>query len=658
MVQGCLNLLFNIGWLLPFAKIARALRLLNCSCGTGHQDLVTRRVIWLFLMLGVLTALFAYLQTAPIQHRLLMLCARDSVRRALLADPLSSTPRPRVAVVIPFIDADTARIEEALGKWERIACAASSDGAYGLFFYNSGVFSVHSSRMETHAHKSSFARCFGEIRTLYAALRPEDDGYPEGPSLMFFKMFALTALAPYSHALWMEWDTLPVRVGWLDALVTEAGREPRSWMVGSRYTGTAFDASVMQPSSHVWVGHLNGNALYTLHNAEFARFRELVLEREPPGHFWRPFDIAIWQTMHALPYTWRLYQVHGDRLRAAPFLANVGFTTTPDAVAAALADPRVVLIHGHPDSAGRSGYQRKFKGGLPVSNATVYWGDVLTPTSRLSVMMRACAEDMAFAAVAMEAAGRAVPHALEFVAVVPSADVAVARRAMPAWVIIKSDELPPDDSHVAQRFTTLSADNYTRGDFVLHIDSDVILTRRLLNRDLWFQSKPMVYYESCANVKVRNKLTISCRTGISHAIGANVMYEFSSSVDHVYSRSIYAEVRAHVEKVHGKPLIDFLRRQLKSLLNATQQPQESILNAYDVIGAYLYHMKPETISWMCLGGECGPHATAHEYTVMRPELTCRGNARFPSTEQMRLFRAVAAGSLACASLHAHASKLS
>jgi hypothetical protein len=139
------------------------------------------------------------------------------------------------------------------------------------------------------------------------------------------------ALGNYSHAFWLEHDTRPVRPGWADALLADTapgGGGPAFWMKGSQYVGGAsFDGTVLQPDSWGWVGHINGaqrggwagrervsrpraavmlllthshclqcadarvcalagNALYALHEPDFATFLALVVEREPPSHFW------------------------------------------------------------------------------------------------------------------------------------------------------------------------------------------------------------------------------------------------------------------------------------------------------------------------------------------------------------------------------------
>ena len=42
-----------------------------------------------------------------------------------------------------------------------------------------------------------------------------------------------------------------------------------------------------------WVGHLNGNALYDLRDHAFRDFLRLVVQYEPPSHFWKVGGVGL-----------------------------------------------------------------------------------------------------------------------------------------------------------------------------------------------------------------------------------------------------------------------------------------------------------------------------------------------------------------------------
>ena len=131
---------------------------------------------------------------------------------------------------------------------------------------------------------------FPQVALLSANLSVDEEGYPSGPNFMFYHLFGKEhlrqRLRPYSHAFWIEWDVQPVRALWIDSVVELASGTACCWMSGSPYVGRGLDSAVTNPKNSPWLFHLNGNALYELHNEEFTQFLELVKEREPPGHYW------------------------------------------------------------------------------------------------------------------------------------------------------------------------------------------------------------------------------------------------------------------------------------------------------------------------------------------------------------------------------------
>jgi hypothetical protein len=151
---------------------------------------------------------------------------------------------------------------------------------------------------------------------------------------------------------------------------------------------------------------------------------------------------------HASPArSWHLYQTHIDKFQYTHSVRHLAFSATPDAAARLVADDAgVFLVHGKPGSAGTFKYERKFAGGVPVSNATIYWNDEVEPGRNVSVMVRTWSGDAAYAAVALESARRCLPHALEFVAVTPERDAAAVRKALPKWArVVGEPALLPDD---------------------------------------------------------------------------------------------------------------------------------------------------------------------------------------------------------------------
>jgi hypothetical protein len=131
---------------------------------------------------------------------------------------------------------------------------------------------------------------------------------------------------------------------------------------------------------------------------------------------------------------------------------HVGFTISEGDEAALLAtEADTFLVHGNGNSAGTYRYHEKFKGGVPVSNKTIYWNDEVEPALQVSVMVRTWSGDVRYAVFALESARRNLPYALEFVAVTPEGDFPLVNKTMPPWVrVVSEPKLLPSD-HIQVR---------------------------------------------------------------------------------------------------------------------------------------------------------------------------------------------------------------
>ena len=599
---------------------------------------------------------------------------RDDIRNRALAEcapsaDISIKPTSRVAIIIPFVPGDIPRIISGLHDWVTLgnACSASTTGRAALFFYASGSppqpGDVQTEALDVRFHtipgiKSQVVDCFSEVTTIYAQLSAAEDGYPEGPSNMFFKLFCSDHLDAYTHMFWMEWDVRPVRPLWVDALV-DAAASRRFWMMGGMYVGYAFDATVMYRDNWPWVGHLNGNALYALHDEEFQRYIALVQEREPPGHFWKPFDISLWKVIYTWPYSWHLYQTYAAKFVLAPFVRHLGFTTSAAEEAKLMQDPTVFLLHGRNSSAGTYKYERKFVQGRPVSNSTILWADEIPPELRISVFMRTFQDDLPFAALAMVSARRYIPNALEFVAVVPVDTLANATKVMPSFVRVIGEDVPPPllkDGQLAQKYTKLMADMHCTGRYIFHLDSDVLLSRPVLRRDLFLFNKPMLAYDRYSNlVSAHGEHALDrWRLGTAYAVGVPslVEFEFSRANNHLYPRELYYAARWHLEHHHNKTLVDFFATR-NGRYEAGVTRLRTLFSDFNYLGAFMYVHRPQLMSWQYLGTDNNPgaHAESFAYTVLVPPFVCQGNARWYvnpprpelSARQLELFKAVAQG---------------
>ena len=597
--------------------------------------------------------------------------------------------------VIPFISDDISNLLEGMQQWAELGPACDpSDPAVSLSlrFFHSG------SKVEYDAAQTPYldelmlmypsvmdnvGACYKDMATVFAELQPEEDGYPEGPSNMFFKLMTTLAVPLLSHAThlyWMEWDVKPVRPMWLDVLYYATMGEP-FWIKGGRYRGRAFDNAVRDPSSWSWIGHINGNALYKLHDTEFERFMALTIEREPPSHFWKPFDIAIWKTLLDFPYSWHLYQVYGEKFQTTSIIQHLGFTVRDGEREALVREsPNVHLIHGNGKSAGNSKYLAKFVAGVPQTNATIVWQDEVTSSMRVSILIRTFGADLPFAYHALQSAKRYFPGAIEYVAVVPESDLQLAASSLPSFVTLYSEPAALHGDHVQQKLTTLLADKYCQGDYIFHLDSDVVFYRPVLRRDLFIFDKPIITFDSYANIQERNTAQAQANTntkqqqhtyraGTEVALGRSVEFEFGRSDDHLFHRMVYNEVRLHMQELHHMTVAEFLDTRETLLRSDVVHPdtadtasEDKLFSDMNFIGAYLYYYHPSIMAWTYLGEDKAPqHALPYAYSSVRPPLVCHGNAaafRRPDEQdaaatQIAILQRIASGQSTsqCAELH-------
>ena len=482
----------------------------------------------------------------------------------------------------------------------------------------------------------------------------------------------------------MEWDVKPIRQYWVDKLFDLTLRDD-FWVKGGRYRGRAFDEVIKDSTSWGWVGHLNGNSLYKLHDPHFLAFLQLTVEREPPSHFWKPFDIAMWRTLVDFPYSWHLYQTYGEQFQTTTAVQHLGFTGTDQQFADVIHhSPHVFLIHGDRGSAGLSKYLLKFKDGVPQTNLSIAWSDEVHPAMRLSIFLRASAVDFPFAALALQSAQRYVPGALEYVVVVPEEDAAAARQALPSNIVLYAEPRQLQDDVAQAKLTTLHAEQYCMGDYIFHLGTDVVLHRPVLRRDLFMFDQPILPFDRYRNLQWREDarkekqrqektepqplvladapLIHQWQAGTSFALGREVEFEFSRSNDHLYHRSVYADARAHIEGLHGMSLSAFLdRKDVWLQATSTGGAEERLFSHFNYLGAFLYYQRPAAMSWTYLGVDEAPqHALPYAFTVIRPDIVCQGSSRLhrltqsTASQQSQLAimkRIVGGSSSGCTELH-------
>ncbi|CAM9322048.1 unnamed protein product, partial [Hapterophycus canaliculatus] len=255
----------------------------------------------------------------------------------------------RLAVVVPTYRGDLKRAVASLGRWPSSDCSPLTQQSVDLvLYYGEGEEDSKAVDAAAATVSETAGRCFATTRTVYARLGDEDDVYPRGPSVMFYKMFldddVRSSLSEFDALAILEWDVLVASDRSFEQLYHAAFRTAEEfWMKGSNLEGTSFHSSA--EVSDMWhvLGHINGNAIYNNNDPAFVEYVDYTLARWQYGH---PYDVALWLTISDFPYSWPLYQRYSKKFVVTNLISYVGYEhVTHETVSDAVAG-QTLFIHG------------------------------------------------------------------------------------------------------------------------------------------------------------------------------------------------------------------------------------------------------------------------------------------------------------------------
>ncbi|CAM9638983.1 unnamed protein product, partial [Ectocarpus sp. 8 AP-2014] len=176
----------------------------------------------------------------------------------------------------------------------------------------------------------------------------QDDVYPRGPSVMFYKLFLderiRSNFSEYDALAIIEWDVLVATDRSFEELYHAAFRvNEEFWVKGSNLEGTNFHSSSMMSDMWHVLGHINGNAIYNNNDQAFVEYVDYTRARWEDNY---PYDVALWLTISDFPYSWPLYQRFSNKFVTTNLIAYVGKAhvdhgTVTDAIAG-----QTLFIHG------------------------------------------------------------------------------------------------------------------------------------------------------------------------------------------------------------------------------------------------------------------------------------------------------------------------
>eukprot|EP00903_Cladosiphon_okamuranus_P017930 g16498.t1 len=276
---------------------------------------------------------------------------------------------------------------------------------------------------------------------------------------------------------------------------------------------------------------------------------------------------------------------------------------------------------------------------------------------RISVMYRTFFGDSWLFEMSIQTVFRYFPNALELVAVVIEEDEALfedimdrhrASAPFPLRVVTEPDLM---DGHIQQKYSKLRADLYTRGDYVMHLDSDVVLLEDITYSHIFHLRKPVLPYRRYRTETATGLQVSTCwQNGTSIAIGEEVLHEYSIFNTHVYPRAMYSAARDFIEEHHKMSFVDFMSTRSGKCMDAAKmfrlKPQ-GMFSDFNFMGAFLWYHMHDAVYWLpadpydTLPGQYRPDLSKYAW----PTAVARVNAaeerleeHFENTGVARIFR--------------------
>eukprot|EP00904_Undaria_pinnatifida_P002830 jgi/Undpi1/12548/HiC_scaffold_6.g02217.m1 len=253
---------------------------------------------------------------------------------------------PRLAVVVPTWRGDVDRALEAAARWPT-ACSAVTLSQVDLVLYKAEGDQGSSASSLSSLEKTG-GRCFSKTKFVHANLADEDNFYPKGPSVQFYKIFldedVSAHFSEYDAISIIEWDVTVAHNTSFKRLYHAAFSDTEPfWVKGSVLTGGSFHQAASDINMWHVLGHINGNAIYNNNDVAWFEYVEYTRTR---WDFEYAYDVALWATIADFPYSWPLWQRYSSKFVTTNLIANVALEKVDkNTISTAIAGD-TLFIHG------------------------------------------------------------------------------------------------------------------------------------------------------------------------------------------------------------------------------------------------------------------------------------------------------------------------
>lgn len=124
------------------------------------------------------------------------------------------------------------------------------------------------------------------------------------------------------------------------------------------------------------------------------------------------------------------------------------------------------------------------------------------------------------------------------------------------------------------------ADKFCKGDFILHMDSDCLFVSETNPQEYFQDGKPMILMAPYASLP-----GTPWQACTQKVLGFPVENEFMRRHPSVYRRDDYGAFRLHVQQVHGKSLMEYLKP-------ITRHMGADSFSEFNALGAFMHKHRP------------------------------------------------------------------
>ncbi|CAM9604376.1 unnamed protein product [Scytosiphon promiscuus] len=286
----------------------------------------------------------------------------------------------KLAVVVPAHAGDLDKALSSLATWPTNCHPSTLANADLVLYYAGGEADDVGAVLPALAKTGG--RCFARTRLVLANLSEEENVYPKGASVQFYKLYldpkVRAQLMDYHALAIIEWDVIVAHDTSFQKLYAAAfgGIEP-FWIKGSTLEGVNFHETVVLPESRHVLGHINGNAIYNNTDPALVEFVNFTLTR---WEYTQSYDVALWATIADFPYSWPLWQRYSRKFVAIDLIANVGFQDMDHHAISKAVAKETLFIHGSLTGGGGSMFHAR--GAVQTSAVLRFVGESNRPGER------------------------------------------------------------------------------------------------------------------------------------------------------------------------------------------------------------------------------------------------------------------------------------